>query len=110
MNLKRQGNIISSLMNNFDIARQALDVSLNSEGSAMEEHAKAMESISAKINQLKASWESLSQSFMGSDFLKASIDGLTDFVQVIDTLIQNFGTIPTLLTGIGIVKTIKDVA
>lgn len=106
---KHHGNIVSSLMNNFDIAREALNVSLNSEGSAMEEHAKAMESINAKINQLKASWESLSQSFMGSDFLKGSIDGLTDFVQIIDLLVENFGTMSVLLGAVGIAKTIKDI-
>ena len=36
---KRQGNVISSLMSNFDIAREALETSMNSEGSAMAEHA-----------------------------------------------------------------------
>lgn len=37
---KRQGNIMSALMENFDIARGALKTSLGSEGSAIEEHEK----------------------------------------------------------------------
>lgn len=106
---KHQGNVMSSLMQNFDIARQALDVSLNSEGSAMAEHDKWMDSIQARVNQLKAAWEGLSQSFMGSDFLKGSISGLTSFVETIDTLIQKFGTIPTLAGGIAAALSFKNV-
>ena len=44
---KRQGNIVSSLMNNFDIARDALETSLNSSGSAMAEHEKWQKSLEA---------------------------------------------------------------
>lgn len=107
---KHQGNVMASLMENFDIARQALDVSMNSEGSAMQEHEKYMESIEAKVNQLKAAWEGLSNSFFDSGFIKGAIDGLTKFVGIIDTLISKFGTIPTLLAAGGIVKGISSIA
>lgn len=107
---KHQGNVMASLMENFDIARQALDVSMNSEGSAMQEHEKYMESIEAKVNQLKAAWEGLSNSFLDSGFIKGAIDGLTKFVGIIDTLISKFGTIPTLLAAGGIVKGISSIA
>ena len=61
---KRQGNIVSSLMENFDEARRALEVSMNSEGSAMKEHEKWLDSVEAKQLQLKAAWEGLSQDFL----------------------------------------------
>ena len=41
---KRQGNVVSSLMSNFDIARDVLKTSEGSEGSATAEHAKWMDS------------------------------------------------------------------
>lgn len=104
---KRQGNIVSSLMENFDIAQEALQTSLNSEGSAMAEHEKWMESLEAKTKQLGAAWESLSMTFMSSDFLKGTITGLTEFVQVLDKIIEKFGTLPTLLTGISAVRTFQ---
>ena len=44
---KRQGNIVSSLMTNFDTAREALETSLNSSGSAMKEHEKWQKSLEA---------------------------------------------------------------
>ena len=45
---KRQGNIVSSLMENFDIAQNALQTSLGSSGSAMKEHEKWSQSLEAE--------------------------------------------------------------
>lgn len=105
---KRQGNIISSLMNNFDVARDALETSLDAEGSAMEEHAKWMESIEAKIRRLTASWQSLSQTVVNSDVVKVGIDFLTGVVNLLDFIIDKFGTLIALFAGFSITKTIKD--
>lgn len=98
---KRQGNIVSSLMENFDEARKALDVSMNSEGSAMKEHEKWLDSIEAKVLQLKASWEGLSNDFLSSGFLKSSIDGLRILVNVIDSITSAVGGLGTVLAGAG---------
>lgn len=96
---KRQGNIVSSLMTNFDIAQNALQTSLGSEGSAMKEHAKAMESIELKLNALKAAWQAFSQTFMNSDLLKGGIDGLRTFVEILEKLVDNFGLLGTIGLG-----------
>ena len=106
---KRQGNIVSSLMENFDIARQALEVSANSEGSAMREHEKWMESLEAKVQQLRAAWEGLAQSFLGSDFLKGLVEGVTGFVNILDGAIEKFGTLPTLVGAISAAFSLKNV-
>lgn len=107
---KRQGNVMSALMENFDIAQEALTVSQGSSGSAMKEHEKWMDSLEAKINQLKAAWESLSISFLSSDFLKGIIDGLTGVVQFIDMLIDKIGAFNTALVGVGLVSGIKSIS
>ena len=99
---KRQGNIVSSLMNNFDIAQEALETSMGSSGSAMKEHAKYMDSIEAKISQLKAAWQGFSQTFMDSDFLKSGIDALKGFLEVLEWVIDNFGVLGTIGLGTGI--------
>jgi len=114
---KHQGNTMSSLMENFDIAREAIKASLESEGSAMREHEKWLESLDAKLLQLQASWQSLSQTFLDSDFLKDLLDGVINVIDVVDVLLDKFGTIPTVLVGIstvlsaknqGLVRTITD--
>ena len=61
---------MSSLMSNFDTARNALETSLNSSGSAMKEHEKWSQSLEAQLLKLKAAWQGLSQAFLNSDFLK----------------------------------------
>ena len=94
---KRQGNIVSSLMTNFDTARDALETSLNSSGSAMQEHEKWQQSLEAQINKLKASWQGLSQAFLSSDFLKSSLDAVIGLVDGITKLIDTVGTLPTLV-------------
>lgn len=94
---KHQGNVFASLMSNFDVARSALETSINSSGSAMTEHAKWSESLEARLNKLKSAWQSLSQSFMSSDFLKGVLDVIIDLVNWANKLIDTFGTIPTLL-------------
>jgi len=94
---KRQGNVVSSLMQNFDIARSALDTSLNSSGSAMKEHEKWSKSLEARLNKLKAAWQGLSQAFMKSDFLKSALDGVIKLVDGLTKLIDTFGAFPVLL-------------
>ena len=96
---KHQGNVFTSLMQNFDVARDALETSLNSYGSAMTEHAKWSESLEARLLKLQAAWQSLSQSFMSSDFLKVVLDGILGLVNGVNKLIDTFGTLPTLLTA-----------
>ena len=103
---KHQGNVFASLMENFDTARAALETAQNSAGSAMAEHAKWSESLEARLLKLQAAWQSLSQSFMSSDFLKVVLDGVITLVDVLDKLIDTFGTLPTLL---GVFASIKGV-
>lgn len=101
---KRQGNIVSSLMTNFDIAQDALQTSLDSSGSAMKEHEKWMESLEARLLRLKAAWQNLSQAFMSSDFLKGALDVVIKLVEGITELIEAIGVVPTLLGGFAAFK------
>lgn len=100
---KHQGNVMSSLMSNFDVARNALQTSINSEGSAMREHEKWMESIEARTNVLKASFQTLSQDFLNSDLVKGGISLLTELTNGFDKLINTIGALPTtgLVVGLG---------
>ena len=84
-------------MNNFNIAEQALETSLNSSGSAMREHEKWQQSLEAQLLKLKAAWQSLAQSFMSSDFLKSALNGIIALVEGLTKLIDTFGALPTLL-------------
>lgn len=106
---KRQGNIVSSLMNNFDIARKALETSLNSEGSAMTEHGKWMESLEAKIQQFQAAWQKLSETTLDSDFLKGLVDTGTTLLSILDNIISDFGVINPLVATIAAGLSLKNI-
>ena len=117
---KHQGNVFSSLMENFDIAREAVETSADSSGSAMKEHEKWQKSLEAQLLKVKAAWQGLSQSFLSSDILKVTLDGVIALVKGMTKLVDVFGAFG--IVGIGIAakgiwnhfrkgkKTITDVA
>lgn len=94
---KRQGNILSSLMANFDTAREVLETSSKSAGSAMKEHATWMQSVEAKSKTLKASWQELATTFMNTDAVKGAYDGLIKLTNGITNLVDKVGGLPVAL-------------
>ena len=106
---KRQGNVISSLLNNFDIARDVLETSETSSGSATKEHEKYMESLEAKLNQLQAAWQEFSQVFMDDSFLKGFVDAGTGILTVLTDIIDTLGVIPTLVATVVAVLSFKKI-
>ena len=83
---KRNANALVAVINNFDIAEKALVESQNAAGSAMEENEKYLDSINGKLNQLKASWEQLSNSLLNSGLLKGLIDALRTVLDFFNNL------------------------
>ena len=106
---KRGGNVVSSLMSNFDVAEEVVTTSMNSQGSATQEHQKWLESMEAKTNQLKAAWEGLSQAFMNDAGLKKAIDTGTGILSVFTDIVDTFGTIPTLATAVAAALSFKNI-
>lgn len=105
---KRQGNVFSSLMTNFDVARSVLDTSENSEGSALSEHEKWLESLEAKVNQFKASWQDLSQTILDDEGLGSLIDAGTTLLNVLNWIIDTFGMLNIAIAGVGIYALVKN--
>ena len=97
---KHRANVITSILRSMKTAEQVVDVSLKSQGSAMREQEKSMDSIHAKTEQMKASMQALSSSVLDSGLVKLIFDlgssGLSNLTKFVDT----FGSIPTILTGI----------
>lgn len=108
---KMRGNQGIALIQAFQSGQieKAYESALNSAGSAQKEFDAWSKSIEAHINTFKASWESLSQTVMESDFLKGIVDLGTTIISTLDSIIDKFGTIPTLLTSIATVGAFKNV-
>lgn len=95
---KNRANVFAALMQNWDKAREAFDVSANqSVGSAEKEMDKALNSIEVKVNQLKATGQSISLDFLNSDSLKQALDIIIKLGSALDTVVQKAGALPTLV-------------
>lgn len=107
---KQRGNQISALIQAFQSGQieKAYEASINSAGSAMQEQERWMESLEAKTQQLEAAFQSLSSTVFDSDFLKILVDSGITLTNVLDTVIDKIGVIPTLITGGSITAFIKN--
>lgn len=106
---KRQGNVMSALMSNFDIARESVESALNSDGSAEKELSRYQESIQYSIDSFQAAFQELSSTVISSDFLKGIVDGGTTALEVINSLVESFGSLNTIVVGIGSAKIISSI-
>lgn len=95
---KNQFEVFTSVLANFDNAAAATATSISSAGSAMEENAKYMDSIKAKVNKLNSAWSALFNNIVDSGLVK----GIVDFGTAIVTVIDNGNLLVPILTAMAI--------
>lgn len=105
---KRQGNIVSALMNDFDIAREATETAYDSEGSAERELANYQKGIDYSIQKFTASFQDLSTTLIDSDIFKGLIDSGAEFLDILTNILDVGGGIPVLLTAIAGTSFVKN--
>ena len=94
---KRNANTVAAILENFDIAEDALAVAINSAGSAASENEKHLESITGRISQFQAAWESLSVTIINSNALKNIVSLGTTLIQTADSIAKFAGELGLLL-------------
>lgn len=97
---KRNANVVSSLLENFSIAEDAMHTAANSAGSALAENEKYLDSINGKVAQFQAAFEKLSASFVSSGLIKSVVDGGTSILTILTAIVDKLGAFPALLTTI----------
>ena len=97
---KRNANAVSALLNNFQVAEDSLEAAANSAGTAWAENDVWMDSIQARLAQLDASFQVLSQDVLSSDLIKGGVSFLTSIVKLLDKIVNLTGALPLGL-GIG---------
>lgn len=107
---KQRGNQGAALIKAFQSGRiqEAYETAQNSSESAAKEQEKWLESLEAKIQQFKASFENLSTSFISSDFLKGIVDFGTTALNILTKLVDKIGVLATLGSGAGIGLLVKN--
>lgn len=93
---KRQANILAAIIDNFDIVEDTIESSLNSEGSALEENEKVLDSIQGRINLFNNALETMWNHLLDDEWIKILVDGGTELVKLADKL----GSLKTILFGI----------
>lgn len=104
---KLRGNSISALLTNMAQANKVLETSLDSAGSALNEHEKWLESIAAKEAQMKAAWQDFADSLINQDAIKGWYDGLTGILNILTKIVDLAGSLPTLLGGLATFFSVK---
>ena len=93
---KRQANILSSVITNFETVEDVIETSMNSSGSAMKENAKWMDSIEGKSIQLTNAMQALWNEIINSDAIKFFLDFALGATKVVDAI----SPIPSVLAGV----------
>lgn len=96
-----QYKVLAAVMSNIKTAVEANETALSSEGSAMKENARYMESFEAKLSQIDSKWQSFSNNVVNNDFAKFLMDRISDILSLADTGLGQVITQITLLTSLG---------
>lgn len=103
----RQAEVFRSLMSNYENAKKYMEIANDSSGYATEKFEAYKNSLSGSIEDFKNSFQSLSNTLIDSDFLKGAVDAGTTFLDILDSIIEKLGVIPSLAAGIGIFQGLK---
>ena len=108
---KRQANVLSALIQNFDTVEEVIETSANSAGSALKENERYLDSIQGKIDQFNNATQAMWSNLLDADWIKGIVEIGTWLIKLIDG-VEIFGTkiggvIPTLLTLVAVITKLK---
>lgn len=104
---KRNANAVSAILNNFGVAESAMESAANSANVAWEENDEWLDSIQGRLNQLDASFQSLSTNTLNDDLVKGLVSFATAAVKATDSIVKFTGAFPaaafftTFITQLG---------
>jgi len=82
----RQGNVLTAILNEFNIAEQAVTDSLNSQNSAMTENEARIDSIDGKLRTLQSSWQQMWSNAINKELIKSLLDIATALISLVDNV------------------------
>ena len=94
---KRQANVLSALIQNFDTAEEVIETSANSAGSALKENEKYLDSIQGKIDQFTNAVQAMWSNFLNADVVKGFVSWGTKIIKSLDTVQGKFLAIVKVL-------------
>lgn len=98
----RQQSRFLALMQNYNRTLELTDMAYNSAGSGQEQFEKTLDSLEAKTNQFKDTWDTLIMGIANSDMIKGFIDFGTQVLEVFNNIVE------ALSGGNGVIKSITS--
>lgn len=83
---KRQANVLSAIIKNFDTVEDVIQTSLDSEGSAYKENEKYLDSIQGRIDLFKNATQTMWTNVLNSEVIKFFVNAGTEIVKLIDNV------------------------
>ena len=105
---KRNANVLSSIITNFEDAIAAMETAGDSAGSAWIENEKYLESIEGKTKQVQAAFEAFANSVIDSDIVKTWLDISKGILNAGSALNEVGALLPTIAAGLTVIKGIID--
>lgn len=88
----RQQSRFLAMMSDYSRTVELTNAAYNSAGSSQEQFEKTLDSLDAKLNQLKNSWDSFILGITDSDVIKGAVDALTGLLNVINGITDALGS------------------
>ncbi len=105
---KRQANILTALMGNWETVEKMMQDYADGAGSALRENEIYLDSWEAKSKQLTASWTEFVSHLLDSETVKTVLDGLIALVKLLDSDVGRFtltvGALTTAVIALGVAK------
>lgn len=107
---KQRANQGAAILTAFQSGQiqKALEEASNSAESAQKEQERWMQSLDYATKKNEASFQSLSQTILNSNFLKTLIESGTTFNNVLNSIIQTIGLFPAAISAIGLGAFVKN--
>lgn len=94
---KYQAEVFQAFMENQERYHELMEEAYNAEGIAARQQMIYMDSIEAKINQMKNAWQSASSALVDENFFKTLLEDATSLLKVIGNAETSLGAISTLV-------------
>lgn len=82
---KRQANILSSMINNFEVVEKVINTAANSAGSALKENETHLDSVQGRIDLFNNALQTMWSNTLDTDWIKNFIDIGTSMINMLDT-------------------------
>lgn len=96
-----QYKVLAAVMSNINTAVEANETALSSQGSAMNENSKYMESFEAHVTNLSAKWQDFSNNVVNNDFVKVLMEVGGILMDIANTDIGHIVAQVMLLSSVG---------